>query len=196
MDKTAKAAPKLAHTIQTNRLTLRMAKPSDIPAILRYYKENEVRFAPTDPPKPEGFYTETFWTDRIQKIHKAWESEQSLDLCLFETGTPDMVGTVSFSQMFRGPFHACYLGYAIGGRHEGKGLMTEALEAAVRYVFDELNFHRIMANHLPENERSARVLKRLGFVVEGEAKDYLFINGEWRDHMLNALTNAKWRQNA
>jgi len=55
-------------------------------------------------------------------------------------------------------------------------------------VFESLRLHRVQANHLPENLRSARLLQRLGFRVEGSAHAYLFINGAWRDHVLTALT--------
>ena len=50
-----------------------------------------------------------------------------------------------------------------------------------------------MANYIPHNERSGRLLRRLGFMVEGYARDYLFINGAWRDHILTALTNPNPR---
>ena len=46
-----------------------------------------------------------------------------------------------------------------------------------------------MANYLPINERSGRLLKRLGFKVEGYARDYIFINGAWQDHILTAMLN-------
>ncbi|MBE9234176.1 30S ribosomal protein S5 alanine N-acetyltransferase, partial [Cuspidothrix issatschenkoi LEGE 03284] len=49
------------------------------------------------------------------------------------------------------------------------------------------------ANYMPHNRRSAKVLKRLGFVVEGYATDYLMINGQWEDHILTSLTNPHWR---
>ena len=39
------------------------------------------------------------------------------------------------------------------------------------------------------NERSGAVLRRLGFVPEGYARDYLFIDGAWRDHVLTARIN-------
>ena len=69
-----------------------------------------------------------------------------------------------------------------------KGLMAEALERALRHVFEELELHRVEANYQPTNERSGRLLRRLGFVVEGYSRDYLFIDGAWRDHVRTALT--------
>jgi ribosomal-protein-alanine N-acetyltransferase len=51
-----------------------------------------------------------------------------------------------------------------------------------------------MANYLPENRRSARVLEKLGFRKEGEAKHYLYIDGKWRDHILTSLTNPDWKE--
>ena len=67
------------------------------------------------------------------------------------------------------------------------------LEKAISYVFNVKNIHRIMANYLPENKASAKVLNKLGFIVEGRAKNYLRINGIWRDHILTSLTNNNWQ---
>lgn len=187
------AEPRPDPVLKTQRLTLRTPQEGDVPAIVRYFKENEARFAPTDPPRPPDFYQADAWRERVRRFGESWKSEQALRLYLFDRETEEIVGTLSFSQMSRGPLQACHLGYGLGGAHEGRGLMTEALQEAIRYLFDERNFHRIMANHLPGNERSARVLKRLGFVTEGIAKDYLFINGQWRDHVLNSLTNRRWK---
>jgi [ribosomal protein S5]-alanine N-acetyltransferase len=66
-------------------------------------------------------------------------------------------------------------------------LMTEGLRVACTYAFNAMGLHRIQANHLPENLRSASVLRRLGFSVEGYARDFLLINGQWRDHILTSL---------
>lgn len=74
--------------------------------------------------------------------------------------------------------------------------MHEALQRTISYVFEELRLHRIHANYIPNNVRSGRLLARLGFAIEGYAKDYLFINDAWRDHVLTSLTNqhfnARW----
>jgi [ribosomal protein S5]-alanine N-acetyltransferase len=188
--------PESRFALATDRLILRLPEISDIPAILSFFQENAAHFAPTDPPMPPDFVTEEFWAARIPKIHEARAAEQSLNLHLFFPGAHELVGTANFSQMFRGPFQACFLGYKIARRHEGQGLMSEALRRAIGYLFDDLNFHRVMANHLPENARSAALLQRLGFEREGLARNYLLINGRWRDHVLNSLVNENWRPDA
>lgn len=104
--------------------------------------------------------------------------------------TPErVIGRINYTQIARGPFQSCMLGYAIDHAHEGRGLMREALEATIGHVFAVLKLHRIQANYVPGNVRSGRLLERLGFVREGLAKDYLFIDGAWRDHVLAARLN-------
>ena len=75
--------------------------------------------------------------------------------------------------------------------------MREALEeAAIPFVFNKMRIHRINANYLPRNERSGGLLRRLGFTVEGYARDYLYINGRWEDHILTSCTNPDWKPTA
>ena len=102
-----------------------------------------------------------------------------------------VVGLANFTQIVRGAFMACSLGYSIDEDRQGQGLMRETLEHAIAYVFDELGLHRVQASYLPTNERSGGLLRRLGFVVEGYARDYIYINGAWRDHVLTARTNPR-----
>jgi ribosomal-protein-alanine N-acetyltransferase len=180
--------------ISTDRLIIRMADPGDIPAIIDYLKSNDAHLSPFNPPKPDGLFTDTYWHERLLIQQEEFKSGRTIRLCAFSVeGASEVVGTLELSQIIRGPFQACYLGYGIAKKHEGKGLMSEAVCGVISYAFEELNIHRIMANHLPSNERSASLLKRLGFVREGLAKDYLFIGGAWRDHVLNSLTNSNWK---
>ena len=46
-----------------------------------------------------------------------------------------------------------------------------------------------MASYIPDNKRSANLLSRLGFEIEGQARQYLRIDGRWQDHVLTALIN-------
>jgi ribosomal-protein-alanine N-acetyltransferase len=112
---------------------------------------------------------------------------------MFSVDAPSIaIGVVNFTSITGFPTYQCNLGYSIAATDQGKGLMTEALLAATAYAFDELGLHRIEANYMPRNDRSARVLQRLGFVVEGHAKDYILINGTWEDHVKTSLTNNSW----
>jgi ribosomal-protein-alanine N-acetyltransferase len=184
--------PKTHPTIQTARLTVRMPSERDASAIARYYRENAKHLAPTSPPRSADFTTENHWLSKIPEYRADFEQDQAIRLFLFDrTDDRNVLGSVGFTNFIRGPLQACNLGYALSKSGQGHGLMFEALQPAIRYVFDELKLHRIMAGHLPENERSARLLNRLGFVIEGRAKDYLFINGSWQDHILTSLVNLE-----
>ncbi|NBU20653.1 GNAT family N-acetyltransferase [bacterium] len=180
--------------LETNRVIIKLLEPEISNLVLQYYLRNKESFAATESLRPSNFYTLAYWTEQAKKSLLEFKNDQAVRFCLFDKLHPDkMIGTVNFTQIFRGPFQACYLGYALDKKSEGKGLMTEALAKAIQYMFDELNLHRVMANYLPDNARSARVLEKLGFVIEGRAQKYLFINGDWREHILTSLTNDNWR---
>ena len=53
------------------------------------------------------------------------------------------------------------LGYGLDAAYEGRGMMREALEVAIGYMFADQNLHRIQANYVPRNERSGGLLRRL-----------------------------------
>ncbi len=179
----AAAIPRLA----TGRLVLEVLEPEEAPRVVRFFARNEAHLAPWEPPRSAGFLTDDFWRERLARNRLEAMNDQSLRFFLVEGA--EVVGTLNLTNFMRGPFQACFLGYSIDRDHEGRGFMSEALRAAVGHVWKELRLHRIMANHLPENVRSARLLRKLGFVVEGYARDYLYIAGAWRDHVLTALTN-------
>lgn len=170
----------------TANLLLTSPQAEDLPVLIDFHKRNKEHLS----------HWETF-SIPTQEMLNNWIKEcdegKSFRLFLRVKDDPEnIIGMCNFTQIFRGPFQACYLGYKIDGQYQGKKLMQEALEAAIRHVFDVLKLHRIMANYIPGNTRSAHLLKKLGFVIEGHAKNYLLINGKWEDHVLTALTNEKW----
>lgn len=176
--------------LHTARLEVRLAQPTDTAAIVDYYRRNAAFFRPFDPPRPVDFLTEPYWERRIGFSLTEFMSDRSVQCFLFDAANPTrIVGNATLSSIVRGAFQACNLGYALDEGEQGKGLMYEALTALIRYAFDELRLHRLQANHLPDNYRSATLLRRLGFLREGYAENYLYIAGAWRDHVLNALTN-------
>lgn len=180
-------------TLVTERLSLSIGLPRDAEAMAAYLVRNRVFHEPTSPILPAESYAAEVWGARFEAFREEFARRQSLRLLVRARSAPegDVLGVVNFSNFVWGYFRACHLGFALDERWQGRGVMREALEASIAYVFDELGLHRVMANHLPTNERSAKVLRAMGFVPEGYARDYLFIRGAWRDHVLTALTNPR-----
>ena len=134
------------------------------------------------------------WKKYIETAQAELETGSAIRFLVFHEDNDSIpIAKINYSQIFRGLFQACYLGYGMDKDYCGQGFMTAALQATIDYMFNELNMHRIMANYMPQNNASARVLEKLGFVVEGQARNYLRINGQWRDHILTSLTNHNWR---
>ena len=114
-----------------------------------------------------------------------------LFLLIYNAQQTEVMGTCHFSNIVYGPFQACHLGFSLSQSEQGKGIMYEALSAAIAHVFAKLGLHRVMANYMPSNKRSEALLTRLGFVKEGLAPSYLKIAGRWQDHLLTAKLNPK-----
>jgi [ribosomal protein S5]-alanine N-acetyltransferase len=182
-----------APSLETARLclTLPRADAEDVQALVDYLERNHDHLKPWSPPEAPGARTHEGVLRRIEGLHAELRARTSVRFWMRWRAEPrgPFIGALSLANIVLGPFRACYLGYHLDSAVVGRGLMHEALEAAIRYAFDELRLHRIMANYVPDNERSARVLRRLGFVIEGYACDYLFIGGRFRDHVLTSLTN-------
>jgi ribosomal-protein-alanine N-acetyltransferase len=181
--------------IETGRLLLLAPGPEHASALRDYMARNRDHFAPYLPPLPDGLHTLEFWNERLAAWREERAGDLSLRLLLLERSADDrrIIGDCAFTNIVRGPFQACHLGYKLDQEYVGRGLMREALTAAIHHAFGALKLHRIMANYQPTNERSGRLLRRLGFTVEGYARDYLFLGGAWRDHILTALVNPNIR---
>ena len=67
--------------------------------------------------------------------------------------------------------------------HQGNGYMKEAVNLVLEYIKNDLELHRVEASTLVDNVKSQSVLKSCGFEELGLNKKYLYINGDWRDHI-------------
>lgn len=111
-------------------------------------------------------------------------------ICLRTTaaGEPVIAGQLSVSSIVRGSAQSASVGYWIDQAWAGRGIVPTAVALAVDHCFWSLGLHRIEINIRPENAASRRVVEKLGFRHEGLRKDFLHIDGQWRDHDSYALT--------
>jgi RimJ/RimL family protein N-acetyltransferase len=63
--------------------------------------------------------------------------------------------------------HSVEVGYCLGRRWWGKGYMAEVLGLLLAALEADRSVYRVWATCSPDNERSARLLERVGFVLEG-----------------------------
>ncbi|WP_199053259.1 GNAT family N-acetyltransferase [Aquitalea sp. ASV15] len=179
--------------LATPRLQLLPAHIGLARPMLDYQVRNRQHFAAWDPKPGDMFFTELYWTMQLRQQALSWEQGRGARFLLTQPEQPrQIIGTVSLSNIVRGVFQAAHLGYGIDHSLQGQGLMHEAVGEIIRFAFDDLRLHRLQANYQPHNQRSAALLQRLGFVEEGLARDYLYINGAWRDHVLTSLTNPQF----
>lgn len=179
----------LKSLIETERLLIDKLSLADAVDLQAYYVHNASHLDPWEPLRSQRFHELKACRARIKTAVGEMDAGSAVKLVLRLKQTGALIGLCNFNNIVRGPFQACTLGYSIAASAQGQGFMFEALSASVAHMFDHEKLHRIMANYIPENTRSGRLLERLGFEIEGQAKNYLHIAGVWRDHILTAKTN-------
>jgi ribosomal-protein-alanine N-acetyltransferase len=176
--------------LETSRLLVTPVTSEHAPAQLAYYERNAAHLAPWEPTWPSDFLTLGYWESAGRRAIDDARAGWAFRFVVFRREDPvTMVASVNLNNVVRGVFAAAHLGYSVDAAAQGAGIGSEAVGAVVDFAFERLRLHRVMANYQPTNERSARLLRRLGFVPEGFARDYLFIAGAWRDHVLTAKQN-------
>lgn len=175
--------------IKTERLLLKLLEPHRSDLMIDFRVQNKDFLQPWEPLRPAEFFTSGFWDYQLRHVIRDYRDGNSLCLVIMDEADTQVMGVCNFTNIVRGTFMACQLGYALAEKHQGKGLMLEALTHAIDFVFTQLGLHRVMAAYIHRNVRSERLLQRLDFVKEGEAKKYLEIVGLWEDHILTSLVN-------
>lgn len=176
--------------IRTQNLVLRAPLAGDYPAWAALRMESREFLTPWEPVWSEDDLTRTSFRLRVKRAAREIASDEAYSLFIFEARSEALLGGLTLGLVRRGVAQACTLGYWMGQRHAGKGHMTEAVRGALNFAFSELALHRVEAACLPHNEPSRRLLERVGFRREGEARGYLRINGVWADHLLYGMLAA------
>lgn len=162
---------------------------SRVSLIYRYYQDNLEHLlqwdAETDLKEPSLETWEIYanWSEQEQIANR------QIELLALDKDESEMLALCSFNHITQGPTWSCDIGFSIAKAHEGKGLMTEVLHAAIDFMFSEREMHRIVGRYHPDNTRSAELFNRLGFEYEGCARAYQKVKGEWSDHEVVALIN-------
>lgn len=126
----------------------------------------------------------------IRAHNRDGRAGQSYPWAIFRTtnATTTLVGQLIAGPVLWGSMRSTSLGYWVDQAHAGQNIVPTAVALASDYLFTRVGLHRIEINIVPSNTASLRVVEKLGFRSEGLRKDYIHINGQWRDHQSFALT--------
>ncbi|HWA76255.1 MAG TPA: GNAT family protein [Polyangiaceae bacterium] len=114
-----------------------------------------------------------------------WDAGRAVRFAIRDRKTRELLGVVGLDSCVH-LHRACELGYWLRREVTGRGLMTEAAQAAVDFAFSSMGVHRIRCAAATDNVASLRVISRLGFRFEGIARQAELVGSRWLDHALFA----------
>lgn len=124
--------------------------------------------------------------------------QDAINYINYATGDPDEIvyGIIvdekvcgCISAKFRGDVYSksCELGYWLGEKHWGQGIMTAAAKEFCSFIFENYDIYRIDAEIFTDNIGSRKVLEKAGFELEGVHKQKVYKNGRFSDEAVFAL---------
>lgn len=105
-----------------------------------------------------------------------------------------LIGNISVVSL-REETLSAILGYCIGSKWWGKEIMPEAGKAVLKYLFEEVGFNRIAANHDKNNPKSGRVMQKIGMTYEGTLRSAGFCNQGIIDDVRYSILKSEWDLN-
>ena len=145
--------------LETERLIVRPFREDDYLALFEYLSIVETyRFEPGDPISLE---------EAKEIALKRSDSVNWWAVTLKNDTKYKLIGHISLFQSEPEVFKTWEIGYIFNPAFQNKGYATEAAGAVIRFVFEKLNAHRIIAHCSPENIPSWKVLEKCGMIREG-----------------------------
>lgn len=188
LERTRRKSPAPAKgTVSTARLLLRPLRMSDAADFHAYAKNPRVaRFVLWDAHQSLG---QTRSVLRGQIRDSAQEGLMTLAITRRVSG--QMVGTIGL--VWRdGANQEAEVGFSLAEDCWGQGLMTEALTAYLRHLFQATDIRRVEAQHDVLNPSSGRVMRKAGMKAEGLLREKLYYKGAYASVMLYAALKDEW----
>ncbi len=176
-------------TITTQRIFLRSWRIEDAEDLFEYAKDPQV--GPNAGWKPHDNEEES--REVIRMFTDPQKPEMIFAIEDRESGK--VIGSIGIGPDGRRPGvkTAWSLGYVLSRSYWGKGLMTEAAEAMIGYVFQTRKAVLLSIAHYPANNRSRRVIEKCGFRFEGTlSQAAILYSGDVRDLCCYSMTAAEY----
>ncbi|MCL6461704.1 MAG: GNAT family N-acetyltransferase [Flavobacterium micromati] len=170
--------------LETERLLLRRVVNNDLKEVITLRSNPEtMKYIPRPLVK-----TDQDGLDHIAMINDKIEANEGINWAITLKDNPQLIGIIGHYRM-KPEHHRSEIGYMILPEFNGKGIVTEAIKAVIKYGFETMKLHSIEAVIDPENLASAKVLEKNGFVKEAHLKENEFFDGRYLDSVIYSLLN-------
>jgi len=175
------------HELVGERVVLRRHSPANLPAFRRWYADPEVAHLTRyqgEPMRPDE--VDRFFAARVL-------GPDSLAMAIHLRPSGRLIGTCALSGL--DPDNGSALFHITIGEKDcwGQGYGTEATRLMLAHAFETLKLHRIGLSVFEFNERAIRAYRRIGFVVEGRAREAIWRNGRWWDEIMMSMLDREWQ---
>lgn len=178
--------------LETARLVMRPFAERDIPQTVDYSTPgptDAARLRSVDwEPTPEG--VRSWWTPMAAMTID--QAVRWLALAIEVKTLGRVVGNVGLRTENANSHRQALIGWLLGKAFEGQGYATKAVTALINHRFVSERFHRAYARTAADNERSWRLMERVGMRREGYFIRSCFHDGVWRHEYLYAVLADEW----
>ena len=143
--------------------------------------ERVMRYIDRDPVK-----TREDALELIEKITDNLNSNEGITWAICFKHAPQLIGTIGFWKADKAN-HRAEIGYMLDPEQQGKGIMQEAMKAALDYAFNTMKLHSIEANVNKDNTASMKLLEKNNFVKEAYFRENYYFNGKFLDSVIYSL---------
>lgn len=174
--------------IVTERLLLRPMVPSDAEAVSTYRSDPAVvEYQDWKLPYPVERAADSI--SRYTEVGGV-VAGKGYNVGVERRDTGELIGDVYIGR--HETFPTAEVGYTFASAHQGHGYATEALDAVIAHLFDDVGLVRLEASLDPRNIASEMLLERVGFVHEGTRTESFFNDPEWSDDGLYGMRRVDW----
>jgi ribosomal-protein-alanine N-acetyltransferase len=183
-------------TLNGDEITLRPPRVRDRPQWNSVRAENKewlspweatLPLLPHDSPAYEDHDTRPSFYQMVRMLNREARAGRSYSFFIWSGN--NLVGQITMGGVMYGALRGAHIGYWVDRNYANRGFTTQAVKLVTAFGFSQLGLHRMEINVRPENAASCRVAEKAGFVIEGQRKAFLHIDGAWRDHICFVKNN-------
>lgn len=170
--------------LQGKKVILRALEPEDLDFL--FTTENDVTFWEVS--NTQTPFSRFILKKYLENSHLDIYQVKQLRLIVSETNTNRAVGMIDLFD-FNPQHKRAGIGILIHKKFQNSGFASEAISLVVNYCFKTLNVHQLYANITPDNKKSIALFTGQGFKQIGKKRDWLFVNGNFKDELIFQLIN-------